>query len=83
MIKQGRGYISKVRENQGSTEPFNTIIQCKGRQALNLSELPGGGKTARNFLKNLKAGYRRTGRKLGKGEVKQKQMQELCKTQEV
>ncbi len=25
-LKQGRGYISKVRENQGSTEPFNWSI---------------------------------------------------------
>ncbi len=25
-LKQGRGYISKVRENQGSTEPFSWSI---------------------------------------------------------
>ena len=28
---------------------------------------------SKNFFKNLKVGYRRTGRKLGKGEVKQQQ----------
>ena len=39
-------------------------------------KLPGGSKTARKFLKNLKAGYRREGRKLRKGEVKQEQRQE-------
>ncbi len=26
MIKQGRGYVSNVRENQGSTEPFNWSV---------------------------------------------------------
>ena len=50
--------------------------QCKSRQALRLSELPGGSETARKFVKNLKAGDRREGRKLRKGEVKQEQRQD-------
>ena len=49
------------------------LKQCKGRQALrlrlSLSKLPGGSKTARIVFKNLKAGDRREGRKLRKGEV--------------
>jgi hypothetical protein len=49
---------------------------CKGRQVLILIKLPGGGKTARKFFKNFKAGDRREGRKLRKGEAKQEQRQE-------
>ncbi len=65
-----------------TTHPLNLIAcmqgisKCTSRQALKMSELPGGYKTARKFLKNLKAGDRREGRKLGKSEVKQEQRQE-------
>ena len=64
-----------------TTHPLNLtcmqgLRQCKSRQALRPSELPGGHKTARKVKKHLKAGDRREERKLGKSEVKQGQRQE-------
>ncbi len=70
--------ITIVRYNYGyyntPAEPLNLtcmqgLSKCTSRQALKTSELPGGHKTARKFLKNLKAGDRReTGGKKARKE---------------